>query len=256
MLAQFSDMMVEADGLAATRLGTILDLAEPERELLRLRLRGTVQTIKSRHELLRQGAVSHQVILLLEGWAAVSRTLYDGRRQTQAILLPGDFYDLDLFSTEEADHALTALGPLTYVALRRERLRYLAEECPRIGLSLWRHDLRAAALQREWIVRLGCGTALERISQLFCELHDRLDAIGRVDRGRCEMPLTQSDVAEATGLTPVHVNRTLQQLRAAKLIAFGRRELLIRDLPRLTRIAAFSADGVEERVARINFQLS
>jgi CRP-like cAMP-binding protein len=123
-----------------------------------------------------------------------------------------------------------------------EEMNALTEGRPRITQALWWHELVTAAVQREWTLNLGQRSAYERLAHLLIELYMRLRAVGRAHDGRCDFPLTQNDLADATGLTAVHVNRTLQELRRDRLIELERKQLQIIDLPRLIDIAMFNAN--------------
>ncbi|HEX8842043.1 MAG TPA: helix-turn-helix domain-containing protein, partial [Sphingomicrobium sp.] len=111
---------------------------------------------------------------------------------------------------------------------------------PRITQALWWHELVTTAIQREWTVNLGQRSAYERLGHLLVELYLRLKTVGRAQDGRCDFPLTQNDLADATGLTAVHVNRTLQELRRDGLIELERKQLRILDLERLKDVSMFN----------------
>jgi CRP-like cAMP-binding protein len=106
--------------------------------------------------------------------------------------------------------------------------------------ALWWHELVTAAIQREWTLNLGQRSAYERLAHLLVELYIRLAAVGRAQEGRCDFPLTQNDLADATGLTAVHVNRTLQELRRDELIELDRKQLRILDLKRMMDVSMFN----------------
>jgi CRP-like cAMP-binding protein len=121
-----------------------------------------------------------------------------------------------------------------------EEMNALTTDRPRITQALWWHELVTAAIQREWTLNLGQRSAYERIAHLLIELYLRLNNVGRAHNGRCDFPLTQNDLADATGLTSVHVNRTLQELRRDNLIELERRQLQILDMPGLMDAAMFN----------------
>lgn len=116
----------------------------------------------------------------------------------------------------------------------------LAASHPRLIRALWSDAFVAASIQREWIVSLGQRSAYERVAHLFCEVFIRLQTVGLVEGDSCEFPVTQTELGDATGLSTVHVNRTLQDLRAAGLIVLKGRTLHIPDLPALKRAALFN----------------
>ena len=106
---------------------------------------------------------------------------------------------------------------------------------------LW-HEMVASGIQREWLLSIGQRSPLERLAHLFVELHQRLKAVGLVDDHSFDFPITQHHLAEANGLSLVHVNRTLQEMRRDGLIALAERRLTILDFARLKRIAMFNSN--------------
>jgi CRP-like cAMP-binding protein len=118
----------------------------------------------------------------------------------------------------------------------------LTEGRSRITQALWWHELVTSATQREWTLNVGQRSAYERLGHLLVELYLRLKTVGRADDGKCDFPLTQNDLADATGLTAVHVNRTLQELRSDGLIELERKQLNILDLERLIDVSMFNSN--------------
>ncbi|WP_207796558.1 Crp/Fnr family transcriptional regulator [Sphingomonas oleivorans] len=198
-----------------------------------------MRRIRAREDIIREGDSPRDVNLVLEGWACRYKTLEDGRRQIIAFFIPGDMCDLDISMLHEMDHSIGALTALTFAEISRSTIDRLMATYPRIHQALAWQALVSAAVQREWTVNIGQRNATERLAHLFCELFLRLRAVGRTHGDICEMPVTQTELAEATGLTPVHVNRTLQDLRASGLIVLKGRELRIPDLAELQRVSLF-----------------
>ncbi len=223
-----------------TRLQFYTQLAEDERAALDAAAAGPPIAVRQRRDIIREGDSPRGVNLILEGWAFRYKTLEDGRRQIIAFFLPGDLCDLHGYILKEMDHSVGALTPVRYTEIPREKIEALTGAGGRLGHALWWDTLVAAAVQREWTVNLGQRDAIERLSHLFCELFFRLRAVGLVDGCRCEIPLTQTDLAEATGMTPVHVNRMVQELRARGLIHWKGREFEAVDLDGLCDVAMFN----------------
>jgi CRP-like cAMP-binding protein len=203
---------------------------------------GTVRTAAAKRDLVHEGDRPHVVYLVLSGWAARYKTLQDGRRQFVAFLVPGDMCDLNNYLLDRMDHAIGALTPVDYVELHHDDIHRLSEAYPRVARALWWQLLVSMAVDREWILNLGQRTALERLGHLFCELYYRLGAVGLADGARYQFPITQIDLAEATGLTPVHVNCTLQEMRSMGLIVLKDRLLAIPDLRSLEDMVLFNRD--------------
>ncbi|MEH3107101.1 MAG: Crp/Fnr family transcriptional regulator [Sphingomonas fennica] len=196
-------------------------------------------TLGARRDLLRDGETLRTCHVIVQGWACRYKTLEDGRRQITAFVLPGDLCDLYPPLLAEMDHSLATITAIRYIELPRDRVEQLVV-APAIGRALWRDMLVTMAIQREWTVSIGQRDALERLAHMLCELFFRLRAAGLVRDDRCEFPLTQTDLAEATGMTPVHVNRMVQELRSRGLIYWKGRVLEMLDLPGLCRAGLFN----------------
>jgi CRP-like cAMP-binding protein len=193
-----------------------------------------------REDIIREGDRPEAVKLLIEGWACRYKHLKDGRRQIMAYLMPGDLCDVRAFLLCEMDHSIMTLSPATVATLPRETLLGLMERHPRIAQALWWSTLVDEATLREWIVNVGQRTAYERTAHLLCEVFLRLRAVGFAQGNTCELPVTQAELADTLGLTTVHVNRTLQDLRRDGLIELRGKRLGIRDLRGLEQVALFT----------------
>lgn len=237
------------DDVLVRRLSGFARLSAEEAEEVARLSDGPRRTVSAKRDLIREGDTPHAVFLVTSGWACRYKTLADGRRQIVALLLPGDLCDLNNHVLRAMDHAIGALTPITYAEVAHDRIAALAAQHPRIGQAMWRQMLAGVAVQREWTLNNGQRSAMERIGHLFCEVLHRLRSIGLAQDDGCVFPLTQNDLAEATGLTPVHVNRTLQEMRAAGLIVLKDRQLDIPDLARLEDEVLFTPDylHLEER---------
>ena len=168
------------------------------------------------------------------------KQLADGRRQIVSFFLSGDMCDLNVFILTEMDHSIGTITPVTIADLAREFFDQISVGHPRIATALWWETLVNAAIQREWTISLGQRTASERMAHLLCELFFRLRLGGLTDDTSCEFPLTQADLADATGLSKVHVNRTLQELRNAGLIVLKGKTLTVPSLERLMDTGLFN----------------
>ena len=180
------------------------------------------------------------MFIVLEGWGCRYKTLPDGRRQIVAIFIPGDLCDFNLYMLKEMDHSIGAITPLKVAEFGREDVEKLTAEHPRITEALFWDQLVSAAVQREWTLNVGQRTAYERLSHFLCEMFFRLRAVGLTSGNSCDFPLTQTDLADTTGLTAVHVNRTLQDLRRDGLVELQARKLTIPNLQALMRAGTFN----------------
>jgi CRP-like cAMP-binding protein len=220
--------------------------AEDRAELEELAAVST-HTIPPRRDLIRQGDAPRSLYLILEGWACHYRALEDSRKQIVDFAIPGDLCDLNLFILDRMDHSIGAITRLKVAEIGREVLHRVLANSPNITIALWWQELVSKSIHREWIVNVGQRSAGERIAHLFCEMFLRLKSVGLTNGSSCDFPPTQQDIADATGLTSVHVNRTIQDLRRQGLIILDRQRLTIPDWPALQAAGQFNPDYLHHR---------
>jgi CRP-like cAMP-binding protein len=196
--------------------------------------------VEPRRDLISEGDKPRFVHLVLDGWACRYKQLPDGKRQIVSLFVPGNFCDINVYILKAMDHSIAAITRLKVAMITSDEMNALTAERPRVTQALWWHELVTAAVQREWTLNLGQRSAYERLAHLLVELYMRLQAVGRARDGHCDFPLTQNDLADATGLTAVHVNRTLQELRRDGLIELERKQLHILDMPRMMDVSMFN----------------
>jgi len=201
-----------------------------------------VRDVGAREDVISQGDRTGGVKLLLDGFACRYKTLEDGRRQIVAYFVPGDLCDLRVFILKRMDHSIGAIAPSRVATIAPENVLKLMHTYPALTRALWWSTLVEEAIAREWIVNVGQRNALERTAHLFCELLYRFRAVGLNQGLSCTLPLTQVELAETLGLSSVHVNRTLQELRRQKLIALDDGRLTIQNLQALAELAFFNPD--------------
>jgi CRP-like cAMP-binding protein len=182
-------------------------------------------------------------ILVHEGWAFRHRTLSDGRRQVLDFVLPGDICDPTVFVTPRADFSMQALTDLSYSLLEAEELVDLVTRSPRIGAALWWAEAHEAAITRAHLVAIGRLSAYERVAYLLWELWTRLRVVNLARGDGFEMPASQELIADAAGLSYVHVSRTLRRLDREGLIRRTRRTWKILDVERIQRVTQIT-DGL------------
>ncbi|GJE28721.1 Crp/Fnr family transcriptional regulator [Methylobacterium organophilum] len=222
------------------KLGCFTRLSAEETKALNEISRVKIRRVGAREDIIREGDTLENINLILEGWACRYKQLEDGRRQIIAFFVPGDHFDSHVFSLREMDHSIGTMNAVTLAELGREGLLALAERHPRIAQSLsWEIAVRFS-IQREWTVSIGQRTAAERLGHLLCELFLRMQAVGLADATSCDLPVTQVDLADALGLSNVHVNRVLQELRANGLIVLRGRHLTIPDFQALAANSLFN----------------
>ena len=214
----------------------------PEDQLALDRITRNTIKVDARRDVIGEGESPRHVRLILEGWGARYKALPDGKRQIVGLFVPGDFCDLNVYILKRMDHSIGAISRLRVAIISQAEMEELTSEHPRISQALLWHELVSSAIQREWLLNIGQRDAQARLAHLFLEMYFRMRTVGLTHNGRCDFPLTQSDLAEATGLTSVHVNRMLQELRREGLIELERKQLHIPDVPRLMDLAMFNAD--------------
>ncbi|MBR0719581.1 Crp/Fnr family transcriptional regulator [Bradyrhizobium liaoningense] len=180
------------------------------------------------------------VRLVLSGWLFRHKTLEDGRRQIVNFVLPGEACDAYVYLLSTMDHSITTATPVVYAEIKKARFEKLLTSERTLAEAFMCETLVNDAIQREWATNLGRRVALERVAHLFCEIYERLRPVGLVDGNSCSFPVTQMDLADATGLSVVHLNRTIQELRASGLISLRERTLTINDLDALKNVAFYS----------------
>lgn len=205
-------------------------------------LEASVSSIKvfaSGDEVIGEGDQPEYVHVVLDGAAYRYKLLADGSRQIMAWLVPGDFCDLHIAILDSMDHNIGVLSDSKIALIRPEAVVKLTETSPTLSRALWWAALVDEAILREWLVGMGRRPADRQIAHLFCELRDRLQAVGQAPGNVLQMPVTQQQLADTVGLTGVHVNRTIQELRRLDLITWRGRKLTIKDVDGLQAFAGF-----------------
>jgi len=182
------------------------------------------------------------VRLLVSGWACRYNDLPDGRRQIVGFFLPGDFCDFNIYILSELDHSIGALTALRYYEIQPEQFQVVIEQRPHLLRALLWNEMVSSGIQREWLLSIGQRSPFERLARLFVELYYRLKAVRLAAGLRFDLPITQNHLAEANGLSLVHLDRTLQEMRREGLIELADRQLRIIDLDRLKRAALFNSN--------------
>jgi CRP-like cAMP-binding protein len=226
-----------------------------ERVLRRLEMRGRLgdedraavralpfqpRTLEPAGYLVREGEPPEMCCLLLSGFAYRHKVTGEGERQIMSVHMRGEFLDLQNSFLEVADHNVQALTRCEVAMVPVPALRKLASEHPAVARAMWIDTLIDAAIFREWIVNVGRRDSISRISHLLCEFALRLEAAGLATDHRYEMPMTQEQIADCTGLTPVHVNRVLKELGRMGLIDREKRSVAIVEWDRLQQIGDFN----------------
>lgn len=216
------------DRLSAEELQILDDLAShPTRQLA------------AGDNLVLEGDTPTGSCLMLSGYSARYHVLSDGKRNISAVHVPGDFVDLHSLLLQPMDHGVVAITAASVVLVPHTRLRRLTETHPHLSRLLWLSTLIDAAMHRRWLVASGRLPPVGRVAHLICELFVRLQTVDLVEGNRFWLPMTQAQLSDAMGLSTVHVNRTLQEMRRRGLITWSGADVEIMDWPALQSVAEF-----------------
>jgi len=195
--------------------------------------------VQPRMDVFAEGDRLSSLVLVLDGWACRYRMLSNGNRQIIGVLLPGDMSQPFGGTSQTFSHSLMALSTLSICDVSPRALRALTRTNARIEDALWRDLFLDRDLASELIVSLGRRSATERLACFFCEIYSRLAAVKLVDRPVFDLPLTQIELADLLGLSSVHINRSLKELRRRNLVTWRGRCFTIVDLAELCDLAQF-----------------
>lgn len=220
------------------KLMTLMDLGAEDQAAITA-LPHEVRRIEHGRYIAREGDVPTHCCLLVSGFAMRHKIVGDGARQIVNIHMAGDMVDLQNALLGVADHNVQALTTMTAAFMRRDALVELAFSRPVVGKALWLETLVEGSIQREWVVNVGRRDARTRVAHILCEFAYRLDAVGLGKKCNYELPMTQEQLADAVGLTAVHVNRTLKGLDAEGLTTRSKKSVVINDLHQLAEVGDF-----------------
>lgn len=204
---------------------------------------------RAKQDLIREGDMTGPVFVMLRGWACRYKILPNGSRQVTAFMMPGDACDLHMSLVTAMDHSIQTISAAEIAIISRRDMDVLIDEHPDFARAMDIAQLIDEATLRAWIVSMGRRSSLERISHLMCELYLRASEIGLTDGKRLTLPLTQLILADALGMTPVHINRVLKELRQLGAMDLQRGFLVIDDPDTLVRISGFDENYLHRRSA-------
>lgn len=221
------EKLTRRDIVSASELTALAEVLDPPRK------------VDAHVDIVLEHAYTEHSILLLEGFTARYSTLADGRRQITEINVAGDFVDLHSLLMKQMDHGVVTLCPCVIAHAPHSRLRRLTEEHAHLTRLLWLDTIVDAAIHRQWLVAMGRRSGLGHLAHLVCELFTRLSAVGLTEGQTFNLPLTQTVLSDALGLSTVHVNRLIAELRREGLVRWSNPQVEILDWPRLSQIAEF-----------------
>ena len=204
--------------------------------------------LAARLDLIREGDRPGPVFVMLDGWAFRYKILPNGSRQIMAFLMPGDACDLNVGMLAEMDHSIQTVTPARVATIPRGEMERLMQHHQGISRAMYLAQLTDAGTMRSWIVSMGRRSSIERVAHLMCELYVRARSIGLVEDTEFALPLSQIVLADALGMTPVHINRVLKGLRLAGAMALRRGSLLIMEPSKLAQIAGFDENYLHRRL--------
>jgi CRP-like cAMP-binding protein len=234
-------------GLFSKRVHDTVGLSMADRQLL-TSLRVKERKLDAREQLYRAGDATKQCAVVRTGFLASQKTVSDHREQILAFHAPGDFPDLQMLHLPALDHSIISVGTSDVGLVAHEDLKDLLAASPKLANVFWRETIIEATILREWVCN-GARDALASVAHLICELAFRLDAVGLVKENNFYLPLTQEDIANATGISPVHANRVLQDLRRRRLISWERRTMTLLNFQELERIAVFEPEYLSRKIS-------
>ena len=205
----------------------------------------------ARQDLIREGDEPGPMFVMLEGWACRYKILPSGTRQIMAFLMPGDACDLHIKLLAEMDHGIQAITPALVATVSREKMQTLMREHPNVANAMYTAQLVDEGIMRAWIVSMGRRSSVERVAHLTCELYLRARNIGLTNDTVFALPLSQLVLADALGMTPVHINRILKELRLAGAMALKRGSVTILDPAKLIQIAGFDENYLHRRLQNV-----
>ena len=231
------------------KLRGFAELTQDELQALEVITRSP-RSVGPRKDLIREGDQPGPVFVVLEGWAFRYKVLPNGSRQIMAFLMPGDACDLHIGMLAEMDHSLQTTTDAQVATISRQAMDEMMGTYPGIARAMYIAQLVDEGTLRAWIVSLGRRNSGERAAHLLLELYTRAVRIGVASHDQMELPLSQAVLADALGITPVHINRTLQELRRSGAIELRRGVLRITDPVALTKFSGFDENYLHKRLRK------
>ena len=202
-----------------------------------------------RQGIIREGDKPDHVHLMIEGWAGRYKMLPNGGRSIMAYLIPGDLCDVQVSLLNWMDHSIGTLSAAKVAFIPRAQMDGIIQENGTLARALWWRTLVNESILREWLVTVGHRSGDKRIAHLLCEILLRSRAAGLAHDDSFDLPPTQDELADSMGMSAVHMNRMLQELRREGLITTHGKQVQVRDLDRLMALADFDPNYLHYRRA-------
>ena len=213
-------------------------LTDAERDVLQSSI-DRVRTFEAGEDMIQEGDRPWVSTLILDGFAARYKLLAKGSRQITAIHIAGDFVDLHGFLLKRMDHAITALSKCSVATVPHDNLLEITEKHPHLTRLLWLSTVIDAAIHRQWLAAMGGRPAVAQVAHLICEMFVRLQSVERTQDDCFDFPLTQAELAEVLGMSHVHANRVLKELRGTGFVSWSAGKVCIKNWHRLAALAEF-----------------
>ena len=204
--------------------------------------------VLGKQDLIREGDRPGPVFVMLEGWACRYKILPSGTRQVLAYLMPGDCCDLHVGLLAEMDHSIQTITKSVVAMVPREEMEAIFDGHPGVARAMYIAQLVDEGTMRAWITSMGRRASIERVAHLMCELYIRARNIGLPVEPSFDMPLSQLMLADSLGMTPVHLNRVLKELRTKDVMTLKRGSVTITDISQLVRVAGFDDNYLHRRM--------
>jgi CRP-like cAMP-binding protein len=237
---------VQFQSALARKLSTFVSLSSDELECL-ADMQANQLKVRRGKQLTQEGQTEHQAFVLQTGWACSYKELSSGGRQIISFPIAGDCVGLRSVLLRTADHSFSALTDAVVSPLEGTHLMKCVTQFPRLGSALLWAASRDEAMVVEHLVSIGRRSAIERTAHFFMELAERLSLVGHATETEFECPLSQFVIADALGLTSIHVNRVLRQLRELSLLTIRKKTVNIHDLAGLRKLAGFQGGYLNSR---------
>jgi CRP-like cAMP-binding protein len=234
------------DSVLAKKLSTFVALSSDELKCL-ADMQSNVMKVKRGRQLTQEGQTGHQAFVLQAGWACSYKLLPDGARQIISFPIAGDIVGPRSVLLRTADHSFSAVTDAVVNPVEERHVMRCVTEFPRLGAALLWAASRDEAMVVEHLVGIGRRSALERTAHFFMELAERLSLIGEATETEFRCPLSQFMLADALGLTAIHINRVLRQLRESRLLTVRKGTVAIHDLGALRKLAGFQGGYLNSR---------
>ncbi len=232
------------------KLSSVVQLSECETDCL-VQLQSKPLHIKSDTELVHEGQTGHKAFIMHSGWARCYKHLPEGGRQIISFPLPGDFVGLGSILSPTSDQSCAALTDAVVSFVDAKDMAGFFDKFPRLAAAILWAASRDGAKIIDHLVDVGRRSAVERVAHFLLELGERLQLVGLASKNEYECPLTQYDLADALGLSPIHVNRVLRRLREQELLTMKSRRVIIHNKASLNKLAGYDSDHLDQAVAAL-----